>query len=732
MVKYLNKPAANFIRGLITEVSELTFPENASVDELNCELSRDGSRRRRKGLHLETGSSPSTEDFPRGAVSRVRTWENVGGEPGVEFAVVQVGSKIIFYDKSSSVLSSGRVTTSSSDSSEYSINLVDYERNNSNGAATAPIQVASVKGSLVVASPEINTFYVERNPDTKEFTITEIDFFERDFEWLGETSEYYSAVSTTPANILREYDTKNAGWREDLSDPNSAYDIYTTGEFKYPPLNIAWHSAKNSSDVFDLTLFKTLSNENQTSLIGNGRFIINLYEGNKESVSGINGITDTPETSRFKTIAAFSNRVFFSGLTSKTRSSRIYFSQTLTDINRIGRLHSVNDPTAEFLSDALDTDGGFIDIPEAHNIKLIYNWLTKLLVFADNGVWSIDGVDEVFRPTEFRVKKLFDTGIDTEGSFASIDGNPFWWSFDGIYTIQQDQLGTPAPQDLSRGSIQTFWNNIDGEAKLRVFSEVDSQEKRIFWFYSENGESVNYKYNRALILDVSLGAFYPWKIEDEIGDSRYIIGTSYFRNQGTALTETNVVDNLGNLVVDNSDVQVTALTEAPVVGTSTRIKVLTINSDNKIQWAEFSGIDFHDWGTANYSSFADAGHDSLGDLVTYKTAPYVVVYLGVTETGWEVSGNGYIPVREGSCKVSAFYDFKESSSSVAQQAYRLKTTPIPDPDNLTDFGYPDDIIQTRLKLRGRGRSVKIRFESEEGKDFNIIGWGLVGAANERF
>ena len=32
-----------FVKGLITEAGELTFPPDASVDELNCVLSRDGS-----------------------------------------------------------------------------------------------------------------------------------------------------------------------------------------------------------------------------------------------------------------------------------------------------------------------------------------------------------------------------------------------------------------------------------------------------------------------------------------------------------------------------------------------------------------------------------------------------------------------------------------------------------------------------------------------------------------
>ena len=44
MPRVSQKPVNVFNKGLITEAGELTFPEGASVDELNCALLRDGSR----------------------------------------------------------------------------------------------------------------------------------------------------------------------------------------------------------------------------------------------------------------------------------------------------------------------------------------------------------------------------------------------------------------------------------------------------------------------------------------------------------------------------------------------------------------------------------------------------------------------------------------------------------------------------------------------------------------
>ena len=68
----------------------------------------------------------------------------------------------------------------------------------------------------------------------------------------------------------------------------------------------------------------------------------------------------------------------------------------------------------------------------------------------------------------------------------------------------------------------------------------------------------------------------------------------------------------------------------------------------------------------------------------------------------------------------------------AQQAYRLKYPVVVDPTNLSNFAYPEDIITTRLKIRGHGRSMRIKYESEQGKDFILLGWGMIQGRNTRF
>jgi hypothetical protein len=152
----------------------------------------------------------------------------------------------------------------------------------------------------------------------------------------------------------------------------------------------------------------------------------------------------------------------------------------------------------------------------------------------------------------------------------------------------------------------------------------------------------------------------------------------------------------------------------------------------KLTMGFFSSKTFLDWGTANYLSFAEAGYDFISDLVRQKNSPYIVTYMRVTEEGWVASGSGYEPIRPSSLFVSSYWDFKTSPSSESQQAYRYKQTPIVNPSSLTNFNYPDTVISSRLKIRGSGRSVRLRFESEQGKDFVLIGYGVINAVNQRY
>lgn len=700
------KVVNTFVKGLITEAGELTFPEDASIDELNCVLNRDGSRRRRLAVKVEEGGSLSTFTVSTSQVFTTGKWINVGGEAGLEFIVVQTGSFLYFYNTSTEPYSGQQKS--------FSVNMTSFEHTGSAGAGTAKVQMASINGDLVVVSSEIEPFYITYNKTADTVSTNQIVPKIRDFEWQGDTDTYY--VSDTTPSAERIYDAKNAGWGQGGGPAD-----YTK------PLTHPWYSGKDADGNYDAAEWAKVFGG--TTLTGNGHFILDFFAKVRS------GLTTEFETTRFKAVAAFAGRVFYAGLTSAENSGRILFSKQLDNISEAGKCYQQNDPTSEYFSDLLATDGGVIVIPEASNIQKLHSFGSSLMVFAENGVWQITGVDNVFRATEYSISRVSEIGINNPQSFVSVEGVPMWWSKDGIHTIAFDQVsGKGQEQNLSIGTIQSYIDAIDGNAKDNCHGVYDRTNKRIHWFFPNNSESLANKKNRVLTLDITLQAFYPWTVADSTSNTNYILGAEYVNSFGSDFIDLDVVTFSGDDVVTvaGDDVVVNQLSQLSQANAN--IVLLTLDrATSKMTMGLFSGTDFLDWGNANYSSYAEAGYDFMGDLVLKKNAPYVQVYLRPTEEGFTGSdATGYTPIRESSLLVSSYWDFRKTTSSNPQQAYRLKYMPIVDAGELASWNYPEEIVTTRLKMRGHGRSMRLRFESEQGKDFVLLGFGVIHATNSRF
>ncbi len=703
-----------FVKGLITEASELTFPENASVDELNCALERDGTRRRRKAVTLEENAVTSGTAITEGSVIQTSSWYNVAGQTNLEFLVVQNGKDLTFYEKARNPLSDQKVANASFDLSTVSAN-------NNLSPSEERIQVTSLNGVLVVASPAINTVYLEYDEagSPNKITGTEIEFKERDFEWQGsidEVTDEYFEEGTSVSN-QRKYDTENVGW---IGTKGAAALTDYGAPNTYPALTHAWYSGKTAAGAFSKADW--LEIYTGSSLAANGHYVLDVF--NKVRT---NSIPTEVETGRFRTVAAYAGRIFYAGIDSAENGGKVYFSRLTENIRDIGNCYQVNDPTSEIVSDLLDTDGGVVNIPDAHNIRKLHVLGASLLVFAENGVWAVAGVDNVFRATEFAITQISDVGIVNENTFVVGGGIPIWWAKTGIYAIQAgENLNTPTANNLSLSTIQTLWNDIPNEKKAQAFAEYDQINQRIFWFYPDKEETIDYKYNNILVLDLPLQAFYPWKVSDGT-DGHYIVGTSYFSGLGSTSTQTQVV-NGSNTIVNGANNVVATLYRDFLQGDSEIKLLVRSGTDSKLTVATFSGDTYLDWGDADYSSFAEAGYDFMGNLSGFKNAPYVTTYMRVTEDGYVADGSGYAFINPSSCKMSVSWNLSKTNST-PREIYKLKDVPVVDPNDLSSINYPTDTVVTKSKVRGRGRSMKLRFESTEGKDFHLVGYEVIGARN---
>ena len=813
--KYSQKAVNTFVKGLVTEASEMTFPENASSDELNCELLKNGARRRRKGIKYETNYQESSFTVSAGDFVHSFTWANVSGLSGTEFLVVQINGTLYFYDKSFETLSAGQKS--------FTVSLSTYSASNGFNYAEEPVQGSSINGQLVVTSAAINPIRIKYTSSSDSISVSTITVTVRDFDQQytditgsGVNKNNYDLEptltqlgnSTTSADFLQyKYDLFNMGWyaRNTGRDGNpTAWDYWDSSETNYPPRSKPWWMGKDSD-------MKMSTNNLQKIYAGNtlapvGHYTLNFFSKDRQTASGITTsyLPTETESARFRATAAYAGRVWLAGLDSSKNGGKIFFSRVIQSAADFDRYHQMSDPTEEDSAGVVDSDGGYLTIPDASNIRVLFPMGSTLLVFAQNGIWMIGGVDQVFKASEFYIRKLSPFGISSARSLVDAMGTPIFWDVSGIYAISTENNQEGITQ-LSQ-PIKSFFEAINNDKKTQVTATFDRLNKRVYWMYPSNDEDVAHKHNKILVLDLELEAFYPWEISDQASsgvDTPYIVNGVFLSGFGSGDTTFEILSDTDNVIqtsrtitqrartsnvatlttstshglvagdyisVSSSDSTFNGLFTVVSAPTSTTltyantgnnvsttsttgtlglryittiessgvvdsdIKFLVKTENDKLTFATFTGTDFLDWGSDDFESYAETGYDFAGDATTKKNNPYITSYLRRTEQRFVSDGSGgYEADLPSSCFLVAKWDFGRDASrwSTPSQIYRMVNYPVVDIDDLT-FDYPYDTIVSRTKIRGKGRVLRLKFYSETGKDFYLVGWEQIFAGNPRF
>ena len=504
-------------------------------------------------------------------------------------------------------------------------------------------------------------------------------------------------------------------------------------------MTLPWFSGKTAAGAFSVAEWEEI--QAGTSLIGNGHYILDFFKKDRSAASGVEGISPETEDSRFSTVASLGGRVFYSGLESEANSGVVLFSPVVegfsgvanSDATKLSECYQVNDPTSENLSDLLDTDGGVIRILEAEGIQKLYAFNNSIFVFAKNGVWVIKGIDDVFKATGFAVNKISSVGTSNNQSFVSADGVPYWWSDYGIHRLGFDQTSFQSREEnLSLDTIQTLFDNVDSGAKSSVIGTYDEVNKKIYWVYPDNDETVTHKNNNVLVFDLALQAFYPWAISDKSSSTPHLLGVTFYSGFSAKELGVDVEDENEVVVTDGLGSEVTVgRIGSYETGDPTIVALIYDTTVNKMTMGFFNDESFLDWGTEDYSSYAVGGFSFKGDIMTRKNAPFTDIVLRRTETGYVSDGaGGFTLARPSGILVETYWDTKTSSSS-SQQGYRLKRVPVVNEADLDDFTPDTSLLFTRLKTRGRGRMLNLKFVSQTGKDFILLGYGELDAQNPR-
>ena len=491
---------------------------------------------------------------------------------------------------------------------------------------------------------------------------------------------------------------------------------------RWPGNNKQWWTARAAADDtakgqkagdFLPELLQTFYSGNNRA--PRGHYIVDQFRKDRSGVSGVAGIPIEEINERPNAITFFSGRTWFGC------QSTIYYSQILdgNDASKAGLCYQEADPTAEDISDLIASDGGVIPIPEANHIEALYPMANGVLVFAQNGVWVVSGGDQAFSALNIAVSKISPTGTRSPNTIVETDGMIFWWSEVGIQAVQQSggTFGPIAGKDgnanIAESTIQTFYNNIDSTAKRSAKGLLDTRNNLIYWLY---GEGINpYEYTRVLVYDITLQAFYPWKISTDLAGPKVVglfLDSGYIDSSYTDA----VTDNL--VIVSDSGAPVTAATPRSSIKPSAVYYLANVPGQGLTVAAPVSNK-YVDWFTFDnvglpYDSYLLTGYELLEDTMRDKQVVYLFAHFTKTETADNENRS--------SCMFNARWDWADDRNtrkwSVTQEIYRPRT--------INDVA----VVTSKSKVRGNGRSIQFRFgTSEPGRTFNILGWSVAFSGN---
>lgn len=773
-----------FVAGLVTEASPLTFPPNASLDEANFELLKNGSRKRRLGMDFEDGYetvvtnvySSTTAEYPVNTYK----WKDVNSNPSLEILVVQLRNYIYLFNLSSSSISPNLITSldvgDTTDTHHYSF--------------------ASVDGKLVVATGDRTLRVYAYDEGTGGVSGSEYALYIRDLFGVYEDLAVGANVTTRPSTLSDEhlYNLRNQTWASPRhrSDINSISDPITyfyersnwTGTLGDPLSSVknsltAGNVFPSNSDNVTYALYPNVDIVDDRvsrrffarDLLGNnagsgqaprGHFILNAFDrgnsrnsrysqlmsNNPDLVEDLDDRLPTDQSYHVqgsvggpKVVCEFSGRLFYAGNPphvaggdrfSPDMSKYVLFSRIIHNQSDFGICYQEGDPTSEDNFDLLDTDGGFIRISECYNICHMVEMGNKLIVFAQNGVWYITGGNDYgFKATDYKVVKVTDRGTRSPKSIVVVNDSVYYWSDDGIYVIGANQMGDISAQNITSATINTLYISISEVNRAYADGVYDSYEKKIRWIYGNRFQRIGAVIE--LVYDVETKAFYKNRV-DRVNLTSPLLMSAFVTSPFTLDSYDEVVTYNGEDVTYlGEDVTYTYSIEVPVIREVKYLVFTDISGRMEFTFSSYKDPLFRDWYSydgvgIDAEAFMYTGYMAGETFLLNKQVPYISFFFERTEDGFDTVDGEIVPRNQSSCKVRALWDWSDSINSGRWtpefQAYRYQRPWIPATGG-SAYDYGQSVITTKSKLRGKGRVMSLYIKTEPQKDCRLLGWSMM-------
>jgi len=430
------------------------------------------------------------------------------------------------------------------------------------------------------------------------------------------------------------------------------------------------------------------------------------------------------------------SRIWLAGASGYTNT--VFFSQIIVNGDEYTKMYQEADPYSSTDNAIVATDGGSITITEAEKIIALVSLGNGIIVMANNGIWYIGGTNG-FNPVNYSINKISDAGIAGITSWCYVEQQIVFFGNNDVYTILQGtSLETPEVSPIGSKAL-SLYNSITLYNKEAGVAVYEPNLKKVFFFTNFNKYEwqVSRRFDNnhsmlrdALVFDVRLAAWSKYSLSEDTDGSKVSIGYAAILSGGRIDT-VDVTDNSGVAVTDSSGDIITV--QDSTITNSSKVLNILFQKKNGDTWKTGIGeltssglIDFDESPVdeESNSAYITGSYQIFNDVAHRKFTGYLIPLFKRIESG-VLDSNGE-DITPGGCKYRVDYNWSINSNSSSYGTLRDAYIPYKYITSRFDGADPgDEIVSSRLKLRGSGSSFKVHFESDGDKDFKLYGWQIM-------
>lgn len=744
----------SFIAGLITEASPLNYPPNASLDEENFELNRNGTRDRRLGIGFESGYNlvPLTLPVNNLITAKVASfkWINVAGNVDNEFLVVQVERYLKFFDLSQEAISGAAAYLGEIELASFPVGT-QYSFTSLEGLLIVVAGVDTIAQITYTGSTFTVSYERLQVRDSWGVEVTGIPAYETDKSYRGAYDEkHYYNLQNQSWGIPRKNQTNvlidpSEEYNKDLLlYPSNSETVWAGLQFQPVASGVTFERVYTNlytevlgTDVLATKGYYTID------LLRRGQSRMDAFAANnaKHTVLNTAAVTLPADITSggAQIVAQFAGRAWYAGFNGEvtdgdSRSPNldnfITFSQLVRNKTDFYKCYQEGDPSSRDNTDIVDTDGGFVRVLGANKIIAMLNLESHLVIVAENGVWTLaGGSDYGFSATNYKLTKLSSFGGLSASSIVIEGGRAFYWSESGIYAIAKDKFGQLIVTNITESTIQTYFENIDNTSKIDCIGTYDPIGRKIRWVFKEGTRFGSDSVTSELVLDTVLTAFYRNKIGRLSTNTVEVVGAFASLPFKRGTLSVPVFSGVDEVFSSADAVTIDDNIRSSGIQSVRYIVLSSIGGTPAITFAYANNLTFTDWKEADgvgmdAKAYLLTGQQTAGDSAVQKQIPYLVMHFKRTEEGVTAE---FVPDKQSSCFMRCQWDFANTINSrkwsSLVQVYRYRQARyVEDLGDDYDTGF--ELITTKNKLRGRGKAFSLYLETEPLKDCRVYGWSI--------